>query len=114
MPAKLYAVSSLLYKLPLRYLPEVLDAASRPRSDRSSLRGPKQVEVASTREGSLSTTAVERILEVGIDRIGAMGVVFRAEGSWITELHVSQHSGERKRDGQEYRLHVGKRRYRTA
>jgi hypothetical protein len=60
----------------------------------SSLRGPKQVEVASTREGSLSTTAVERILEVGIDRIGAMGVVFRAEG-WITELHVSQHSGER-------------------
>lgn len=45
-------------------------------------------------EWSLSTAAVEGVLEVDVGGVGAVRVVGGAEGGGVVELHVGQHCGE--------------------
>ena len=72
-------------------IPEVLRAARCPRRDGGALRCAQEVEVASTWERRLATAAVEGILEVGVDGVGAVRVVGGAKGRGVVELHVGQH-----------------------
>lgn len=87
-------------------VPEVLRASRCPRRNGGALWRAQEVQVAAAGEWSLPTAAVEWVLKVRVDGIGAVRVVRGAEGRGVVELHVGQHCSEGEGESQESGFHV--------
>lgn len=72
---------------------EVLSRSGFPASYGAALVGSQEVEVAVAGEDGGAAAAVVGVGEVFVDGVGAVGVVFGAEGGRVVELHVCLDGG---------------------
>lgn len=64
--------------------------------------------MAAAGEWRFPTAAVEWVLKIPVDGVGAVRVVRGAEGRRVVELHVGQHCSEGQGESEESGFHVCK------